>query len=970
MTIELLHLSDAWDLLEHLAVEWLREYPGLGLTWVKDAYGRSWFGIESALDPSELDPLNRGRNGLHERLQIHPQLTPFLAAEPVVCWMDLVEGLQLLLKRGRKPIAERFFLLDNPLTGKSWLAPRLPASDMPALAPVVAFYSYKGGVGRSALLAMTALHLAREGHRVLVVDLDLEAPGIEGAFFASDNEDGRVQYGLIDWLLERSLHGTSFAPDLDDYLLYVTDSELAARGGRLAILPAGKTGPTYISRLGRLNPPLLADADPRHSLLRGLLASASQHCGAGLILIDCRTGMTDLGGLALNGLSDVDVLVFRGGMRDRTYLNTVLAQLKLQEPSVSLTRDDQIAALAKRLLIVYNMVELPPEAEERERFMQTLLEFTSGACYRHIFRTLCEKLNYSYPALNSRDTSLEPVPHDAVYVPYLRDYARVSLAGEMYKVQREQADHPIAALADRLIQVKLEDRFPREVPHAAATTPTSSGILPMEMQVREVIAKLGSNPDAAQDLDTDEHMRERFLPLDTYSQMLEDRTFIVLGRKGSGKSALFRVLNQPSYARHLLAHFGRSPQGQPRTLEDSAWIVGFESNHALHPYVPALLTLAKESGNGVPSLDLLQGFWRAVLAWRLYAAEGRLEELPTALKPLSYRSIIEALKSPFVHAEIQECLNALDTHLSSLRRRIVVSFDELDVGLGQDESARGPLVSALVALWLSLRGTLRAIRTKIFLREDLWEREVRLDDKAKVRNSMDRVSLEWNPEALYRLVLKRLGAFECVRQFWRDFGLWNSSFERQLSEPLGWIPPLDPGWIRSAVESLAGAHMGSNVRKGQVYTWIPNHAADANQNARPRIFLLLFAEAAKLSQPSRSATPLLRPEAFREALRKDVSEAAVDELRNEYRIEWSISPSSSSVWVPDTFKEYQELWPVEESALHDFYRQPRFQPFTERILDILKQMRDAGLLKGRGGQGQLQIPDIYLYGLGLRRKGG
>jgi len=42
---------------------------------------------------------------------------------------------------------------------------------------IVAFYSFKGGVGRTAALASFALQRALLGDRVVVVDLDLEAPG-------------------------------------------------------------------------------------------------------------------------------------------------------------------------------------------------------------------------------------------------------------------------------------------------------------------------------------------------------------------------------------------------------------------------------------------------------------------------------------------------------------------------------------------------------------------------------------------------------------------------------------------------------------------------------------------------------------------------------------------------------------------------------------------------------------------------
>lgn len=41
---------------------------------------------------------------------------------------------------------------------------------------IVSFFSFKGGVGRTTTMAATALTLARNGHRVAIVDLDLEAP--------------------------------------------------------------------------------------------------------------------------------------------------------------------------------------------------------------------------------------------------------------------------------------------------------------------------------------------------------------------------------------------------------------------------------------------------------------------------------------------------------------------------------------------------------------------------------------------------------------------------------------------------------------------------------------------------------------------------------------------------------------------------------------------------------------------------
>src|SRR5262252_1220498 len=63
---------------------------------------------------------------------------------------------------------------------------------------VCTFYSYKGGVGRSMALANVAVLLARWGQRVLVIDWDLEAPGLERFFGLWLQGSRHSSPGLID----------------------------------------------------------------------------------------------------------------------------------------------------------------------------------------------------------------------------------------------------------------------------------------------------------------------------------------------------------------------------------------------------------------------------------------------------------------------------------------------------------------------------------------------------------------------------------------------------------------------------------------------------------------------------------------------------------------------------------------------------------------------------------------------------
>ena len=43
---------------------------------------------------------------------------------------------------------------------------------------IITFYSYKGGTGRTMAMQNIAWILASNGHRVLLIDWDLEAPGL------------------------------------------------------------------------------------------------------------------------------------------------------------------------------------------------------------------------------------------------------------------------------------------------------------------------------------------------------------------------------------------------------------------------------------------------------------------------------------------------------------------------------------------------------------------------------------------------------------------------------------------------------------------------------------------------------------------------------------------------------------------------------------------------------------------------
>jgi len=82
-------------------------------------------------------------------------------------------------------------------------------------AKIYTFYSYKGGVGRSMALANIGELLYQSGLRVLMIDFDLEAPGLETYFYEGDDPELQKlvgSRGVIDLLFSyRSLRALNDA---------------------------------------------------------------------------------------------------------------------------------------------------------------------------------------------------------------------------------------------------------------------------------------------------------------------------------------------------------------------------------------------------------------------------------------------------------------------------------------------------------------------------------------------------------------------------------------------------------------------------------------------------------------------------------------------------------------------------------------------------------------------------------------
>lgn len=335
---------------------------------------------------------------------------------------------------------DRLRVLERHRGKTGWFeAPAAPPWPLTKDAPaIVLFYSFKGGVGRSTALAATALNLAAAGDRVVVVDADLDAPGV-GSLLAG--HDGAVaQWGLVDYLLEqpilRESHGDEAAvPDLDDYY-HRCPASLVSGSGEILVVPSGRfDGSAYLDKLARLDYGHSRD-DGEHPFV-ALLRALRENLSPQWILVDARAGLGDVSGFLTGGICHLHVLL--GTLADSSWRGLELVLERLGADRVRQGEPQAAAALVAAMV---------PRSQESV-YQDAVARFTDRA------RDVFSERYHAKPDAGLADTfwtldDLESLdsPHVPVVLPYNEPLALFSALSDVADLLRD--DEPYRKLTDHV----------------------------------------------------------------------------------------------------------------------------------------------------------------------------------------------------------------------------------------------------------------------------------------------------------------------------------------------------------------------------------------------------------------------------------------------------------------------------------------------------------------------------------------
>lgn len=771
---------------------------------------------------------------------------------------------------------------------------------------VVVFYSYKGGVGRTTAMLHVAYLLAKAGRRIALVDMDLEAPGLRHAVETLEPEP---QQGLVDYLYERQL----LSPDIEPAIQIIdivgqVKSKLETKAD-IYIIPAGKVDLDYISKVDDLDTRLGSSGlHTWHTFLQEL----ANFLEPDLIFIDSRTGFNRWGAISLLLLADEAFIFAYPNRQNLEGLVPLLTALqKFGHPHRT---------------FVLSMIPDNPDGQQ--------LIDNAWAEVAHLLN-LPDDVRQHPPVQRGRP----------IVVPYNTAVATAS----HFPVANAEAYRELAARLDDIVD---------EADHIQALNLHDSGGLDEDERWRLVESIKIPEPFAEREFN--QHL---FQPIKVLEDVLVPHNILIRGRKGTGKSYLFRAF-QSKTLRSL----------RPDKLI-GVWAIPAHGLGAVSVDSTAFKEIAAQIKKQ-PSLTW-EGFWSSHALVQLW-----VDDIAQTFTPVNimssqvfapYKAILAELSPSFkkntawtsIHTKVTLRLAGSDLGQSyasmlqqmkeekSRRRKtgsIWLLYDNLEFDLPYRTPYWAQALEGLFRFSYTLdEYEIDWLRPKVFLREDLWQR-LKFVNKSHFTNRQ--VELNWQKIDLlrlaYRLITQSGRVAEFLQEYYSGITEPNQADENMLANALGLV------WgVRRAP--------GGNALP--VDEWLYQRMTDAANTTYPRemMHLLKAARSAELETRGNYPIPndrLLREESLNHGLRYASKKRCEALQSDEYE---ALEPFFAGVRGLPSEGNSSNLERIWEETMSDL--EPHFMAFMELLQDI----GVISLERRIQDEVNYTFADIYVDGLGLTR---
>lgn len=787
---------------------------------------------------------------------------------------------------------------------------RVPPPFPDGTPPVVAFYSYKGGVGRTThLLALVKAlsERSRSRPRLLIVDADVEAPGLT---WWVRSASGPSDVSFLDLLALAQYDNSEGRTDtlrlvaqyLRQQLLW-----LETWGGRVAhfFLPAFRDRDQAL-RLA-LRPEHLVQVPGQEWLVADLLAGLGRELGTGAVIVDLRAGFSEAASPLLFDPRVRRVVVTSTSSQSVDGTCAVLEEITKLTPPATGEAAAPISGVFDPVVIISL---IPPRQGE-------------------VVHEVRKKLFAAYPGPDPGETAGSPAPDGADVVgPTAFRIEETFFAEELLHLDSlEAAWRRLSGTGVERTMARLAGEWLPAQPEPEVAEPTATLEVSPERN-RRLRRKLA---ETARQLVMAEHGQgEDFLRTSALEKLgsrfqLELPLAVVMGAKGAGKTFIFlQMLRHRTWGKFVEALGFRTPPA-------SGWILPLlapvnlqgEAERLVREYQQTLPTPLK-AGRELTRTELVDSIRRLLQDAEADETTWRRFWVGTSAEALGVD-----LVSDWPERELNEALKRLNAHVVVVLDGLEDVFQELPRNPAQQRALRAlcqDLPSALKDL------PDRRLGLVVFVRKDMARAAIP-QNFSQFESVHAPYELRWSPEEALRLAVwlcRKAGVGLKLRE---DLSLEEAP--RELLEKA-----LHPVW---------GYKLGSPAsREAVTANWVLAALSDFGGRLQARDVVRFFRFAAERAQQlPESDGRLLQPGAVR----------------------YAIEPCSE-----EKVKEAQEEIPWLEQIVKDkFARVPdRRVPFRAGDFDLsaeeVRLLTEVGIVLEE--EGEFYIPEIYRHGLGFRLEKG
>ena len=584
--------------------------------------------------------------------------------------------------------------------------------------PIITFYSYKGGMGRTTTMVAYALSLATnqdvsKRKRVVIVDCDLEAPGYLNFFDLSEHKGLKSgkKNGLVEFISDAQLTTKPENLDINDYIINVgidnkntfannnLDDIWLVPAGNLnegyADLESGTDRNDYLEGLAKIN---LSSVPNVVEYFELLFNKIEETINPDVILIDSRTGFNDIFGTAALYLSSC-VVGFFGFSR------------QTQPGLINLLKEYYRSSNAFKLKLVFSILPENTQEEWINKHKQNILQYIN-------YISIDTKDFPSFLYLH-RNNLLEKIGTGDEQ----SDVAFVKL------VQSKQFND-YNVLFEEINNIFFNKKYSKETP---------------AIQLKNAVLKhlknaLGNVANFAEDTQINE---EQFFYRECMKELFDQKKFIIQGYKGTGKTYLYKALGDSKIAANVQTWANRTEKDILETIFIN--ILPIDESSLIFDNI-------RYSNIEEPEY-YFNTFWQ-IYTWNALLLHSEFEsireqsDLRDYIKPIAgagyamealvrINEIVEmGVKALIV---IEKDLTKINEYLITSGKRLFVLYDRLDTCINPLRWNKA--VSPLINYWRNNCESYSNISPKIFVRTDLFK-QIEGTNTARLENSI--VHIEWS----------------------------------------------------------------------------------------------------------------------------------------------------------------------------------------------------------------------------------